>query len=209
MVERHTLVFQELGFPVQLTNPIFPKKRSISTSTQAIIGSGYQKLIGIAPFAQYNSKVYPLDLMKEVITNLALENNYKIVLFGGGNKEIAVLENLALDQANVISLAGKLQLQQELEVISNLNVMLSMDSGNGHIAAMMGVPVISLWGATHPYAGFKPFNQPLSNSLTADRALYPLLPTSIYGNKIVAGYEQAMRTIASQRVLQLIKLYLQ
>jgi ADP-heptose:LPS heptosyltransferase len=52
-------------------------------------------------------------------------------------------------------MAGKLKLQQELQLISNLDVMLSMDSGM-HIAAMLGVKVITLWGATHPYAGFYP-----------------------------------------------------
>jgi len=66
------------------------------------------------------------------------------------------------------------------------------------------VNVITLWGATHPFAGFKPFNQPMENCLTADREKYPLLPTSIYGNKKVAGYEEAMRTISVESVLDKI-----
>ena len=79
--------------------------------------------------------------------------------------------------------------------------MLSMDSGNAHMAAMLGVKVITLWGATHPYAGFAPFGQPESYMLTANREQYPLLPTSIYGNKIVEGYEYAMRTITPETVV--------
>jgi ADP-heptose:LPS heptosyltransferase len=50
-------------------------------------------------------------------------------------------------------MAGKMKLQQELALISNLDVMVSMDSGNAHIAAMLGVKYHTL-GATHPYAGF-------------------------------------------------------
>jgi ADP-heptose:LPS heptosyltransferase len=80
-----------------------------------------------------------------------------------------------------------------------------MDSGNAHIAAMLGVKVISLWGATHPYAGFAPFNQPLKNSLVADRNLFPKLPTSVYGNKIVPGYEDAMRTILPESVVRSVR----
>jgi len=76
-----------------------------------------------------------------------------------------------------------------------------MDSGNAHIAAMMGVKVITLWGATHPFAGFSPFNQPLGNCITADREKFPLLPTSIYGNKKVEGYEEAMRSISVENVV--------
>jgi ADP-heptose:LPS heptosyltransferase len=79
-----------------------------------------------------------------------------------------------------------------------------MDSGNAHIAAMLGIKVITLWGATHPFVGFKPFNQPDYFCLTADRAQYPLLPTSIYGNKNVVGYENAMRTILPSQVIEKI-----
>jgi ADP-heptose:LPS heptosyltransferase len=83
--------------------------------------------------------------------------------------------------------------------------MLSMDSGNAHIAAMLGVKVITLWGATHPYAGFKPFNQPLENCLVSDREKYPLLPTSVYGNRKVQGYENAMRTISVEKIVNSIQ----
>ena len=108
------------------------------------------------------------------------------------------------EKENVINVAGKIKLPQELDLISNLDVMLSMDSGNAHIAAMLGIKVITLWGATHPFAGFAPFNQPLENCLVSDREKYPKLPTSVYGNKIVAGYEDAMRTIKPQNVIDLI-----
>jgi ADP-heptose:LPS heptosyltransferase len=82
--------------------------------------------------------------------------------------------------------------------------MLSMDSGNGHIAAMLGVKVITLWGATHPYAGFAPFNQLPQDWLIPDRNLFPHLPTSVYGNKIVQGYEDAMRTISPDSVVKIL-----
>jgi ADP-heptose:LPS heptosyltransferase len=82
--------------------------------------------------------------------------------------------------------------------------MISMDSGNAHLAAMLGVKVITLWGATHPFAGFSPFNQPLENALVSDRNLYSKLPTSVYGNKIVKGYEDAMRTISVESIIDKI-----
>jgi ADP-heptose:LPS heptosyltransferase len=195
MFERHVKVFEELGFSVNLDNPIFPQKAILDSEILDIIGNTQQKLIGIAPFAQYDSKVYPIDLMQQVIEILALDSNHKILLFGGGKKEIEILNTLSSDKENVINMAGKIKFQQELQLMSNLDVMLSMDSGNAHIAAMLGVKVITLWGATHPYAGFSPFNQPLENALVCDRYLYPKLPTSVYGNKKVEGYEDAMRTI--------------
>jgi ADP-heptose:LPS heptosyltransferase len=205
MFERHTKVFEELGFSVNLANPIFPKKAILDSDILKIIGNSQRKLIGIAPFAQYDSKVYPLDLMQEVIDTLALDENNKILLFGGGKKETEILNTLTSGKENVINMAGKIKFSQELQLISNLDVMLSMDSGNAHIAAMLGAKVITLWGATHPYAGFSPFHQPFENALVSDRVLYPKLPTSVYGNKKVEGYEDAMRTIAAEKIVASIQ----
>jgi hypothetical protein len=41
-------------------------------------------------------------------------------------------------------------------------------------------------------------------SLTADREKYPLLPTSVYGNKIVEGYQDAMRSISVESIVNKI-----
>jgi ADP-heptose:LPS heptosyltransferase len=202
--ERHAKVFEELGFPIDLSNPTFPEKSKLSSEILSVVGEKNQKWIGIAPFAQHDSKVYPLDLMEKVIDQLAQNPENKILLFGGGKKEIETLESLTKSYNNVISVAGKLKFNQEIQLISNLDVMLSMDSGNGHIAAIFGVKTITLWGATHPYLGFSPFHQPEENSLVSDRNLYPKLPTSIYGNKKVEGYEDAMRTILPESVVEKI-----
>lgn len=204
MVERHVDMFKQLGFSIDLTNPQFPEKAILSEEILLITGIKNQNWIGIAPFAQYESKVYPIDLMQQVIDGLAENKNNKIFLFGGGEKEIQILNQLQNQHENVVVLAGKTQFKQELEVISNIDIMLSMDSGNAHIAAMLGVKVITLWGATHPFAGFKPFNQPDDFCLTSDSAQYPLLPTSIYGNKKVEGYDAVMRTILPSQVIEKI-----
>ena len=204
MFERHAKVFEQLGFTIDLSQPEFPEKAVLSPEILALIGTNHQKLIGIALFAQYDSKVYPLDLMQGVIDQLALDTTQTILLFGGGKKEIEILNAISKGKKNVINVAGKIKFQQELQLISNLDVMLSMDSGNAHIAAMLGVKVITLWGATHPFAGFSPFNQPLENALVSDRNLFPKLPTSVYGNKKVEGYEDAMRTITPQFIIEKI-----
>tara|TARA_B110000259_G_scaffold130102_1_gene146789 strand:- start:834 stop:1160 length:327 start_codon:yes stop_codon:yes gene_type:complete len=104
----------------------------------------------------------------------------------------------------VFSVAAKFSLEHELDIISNLKVMLSMDSSNGHMAAMLGVNVVTLWGVTHPYAGFAPFNQDVTNNLLADRFKYPKIPTSIYGNTFPEGYELAIETIPVKSVLEAV-----
>ena len=200
--QRYADVFEELGFRLDLSNPAFSEKAALNSKISEFIGA-FDKLIGIAPFAAYESKMYPLDSMEEVIQELSKE--YTIVLFGGGKEEVETLENIAAKNENVINIAGQLSLNEELDVISNLDVMLSMDSGNAHIAAMLGVKVITVWGVTHPYAGFASFNQPNEYQLLANRDKFPLIPTSIYGNKYPEGYELAAGTISTKEIVEKIK----
>jgi ADP-heptose:LPS heptosyltransferase len=201
MFERHQETLVKLGFQINLENPVFPEKAILSQQILDNTGTKTQKWIGIAPFAQYQTKVYSQDLMQQVIDALAANAQNKLFLFGGGKTEIKSLNNFTKNKINCVLIAGKLNLEQELQLISNLDVMLSMDSGNAHLAAMLGVKTITLWGATHPHAGFAPFIQPLSNCLLPDLNKYPLLPTSVYGNKHVVGYEEVMRGILPETVV--------
>lgn len=199
---RYADVFNTLGYQVNLTNPTFPKKVPLNSKLQDLIGQDSKKLIGIAPFAAHEGKMYPLDLMTVVIENLSKLN--KVILFGGGKNEIEFLTSLEAKYENVINVSGSLTLDEEMDLISNLNVMLSMDSGNAHIAAMLGIKVITIWGVTHPYAGFAPFNQTLEYCLTADRNEFPLIPTSVYGNKYPENYKYAARSISTKKVIDKI-----
>lgn len=201
--QRYADVFGTLGFPIDLLNPIFPQKSILSNKLQLLLGDSFKKKIGIAPFATHESKMYPLHLMKEVISELSKE--YQIILFGGGKKEIEILSGIENVLDNVVNIAGKLSLDEELDVVSNLDVMLSMDSGNAHIAAMLGVKVITIWGVTHPYAGFAPFNQPEDFCLLADRTQYPEIPTSVYGNKFPEGYKDAAGSTTPETIINKIK----
>lgn len=209
MTERHVDTFKQLGFSVDLSSPTFPPKAVLSESILKITGEkNHHNWIGIAPFAQYQSKVYPFDLMQQVIDELASDSKNKIFLFGGGDKETQLLHSFSQGKNNVTIASESLPFQEEIQLISNLDLMLSMDSGNAHIAAMLGINVVTLWGATHPYAGFAPFHQPAENALVSDREQFPKLPTSIYGNKKVVGYEDAMRSISIQTIIEKINTFL-
>ncbi|WP_152286060.1 glycosyltransferase family 9 protein [Flavicella marina] len=198
--ERYADVFRALGYELDLSKTAFSKPKSLNDSLKSIIGNTTKKLVGIAPFAQHNSKAYPLDLMEQIIKKLSEKENNTILLFGGGAKEVDALSTIANRYKNTICIAGKIKLKEELLLISNLDCMLSMDSGNGHFSALYGVPTVTLWGGTHPYAGFTPFNQPKENSFIPDLKKYPHIPYTVYGNKMLEGYEDAMRTIEPEKV---------
>ncbi|MEZ4796938.1 MAG: glycosyltransferase family 9 protein [Flavobacteriaceae bacterium] len=203
--QRYANVFEHLGYKIDLNNPTFPKPVVLKGNLQHYIKPD-KKNIGIAPFAAHIGKMYPLELMKKVIAQLSKE--YNIILFGGGEEEITQLKKMSNQFENTSTVAGKLSLDEELDVISNLDLMLSMDSGNAHIAAMLGVKVITVWGVTHPFSGFLPFNHTIDSCLLADRNKFPKIPTSVYGKKYPKGYENAIASISPEEIIAKVKSYL-
>ena len=201
--QRYAEVLNKLGFNLDLSNPTLIEKKKLSEKITIITGLKTDTWIGIAPFAAFKGKVYPLQLMEEVIKEMA-SKGFKIFLFGGGKHEVKILNTIEKTYKNVINLAGQLSFKEELEFISKLDLMVSMDSGNAHLAAMQQVKTITLWGVTHPYAGFAPFHQPDDYCLISDLEKYPKIPCSIYGNKVINGYENVMETISPDRVIEKI-----
>ncbi len=164
--ERYADVLRTLGFKIELTHKIHP------------IGFKDEKAIGIAPFAAFSSKMYPIEKMKIVAQKLA-EDGFKIYLFGGGKveaEELQLWENL---HPSIQSLANKMSFEEELKTISTLHCMISMDSANMHLASLMGTRTISIWGGTHPFAGFLSYGQSM-NDVIQDESL-TIRPTSIFG----------------------------
>ena len=142
----------------------------------------FQKWIGIAPFAAHSGKEYPPEKMEEVVSALCrMHPNARIFFFGGGEREQKQFEEWCARYPRCVSAASVTGgLEGELVLMSHLDVMVSMDSANAHLASVVDVPVVSVWGATHPYAGFMAWRQ---SSETALQANLPCRPCSIYGNK--------------------------
>jgi ADP-heptose:LPS heptosyltransferase len=202
-IHRYSDVLRKIGFPVDLCDHEFPLKPITPKKFNNSFFNSKLKWIGIAPFAKHLGKIYPLDLTQKVISFLQIEN--QVFLFGADGDEANKLEVWERAYSNVYSLAGKFSLSDEIKIISNLDLMISMDSANGHIATNYNIPVITIWGVTHPYAGFSPWNQNPHRSILADRSLYPLIPTSVYGNSCPRGYENCMRTITPEKILEVAK----
>lgn len=176
--QRYADVFHSLGLQIIMNYQDRAKTPSGNTQFEPLKEAG-NLIIGLAPFAQYAEKTYPPDKMKDVMRLLLQHKELRIFLFGGSNDAI-IFEQWKKEFERLESMAGKFSFQKELQLISALNVMITMDSANMHLASLYGVPVVSIWGATHPYAGFYGWGQKPENAVQID--LY-CRPCSVFGNK--------------------------
>lgn len=194
--ENYADVFSRLGYPVNLTlfKSIFCHYQPDSQATTArgdlsllppAIGAKGEGdvWIGIAPFAAHEGKVYPPQKMATVISLLlGKRSQARLFLFGRGPAEDECFAHWTSQWSQCTTVGNHCtSLEQELILMSNLDVMVSMDSANMHLASLTATPVVSVWGATHPYAGFYGWNQSPDNAVQAEGL--NCRPCSIYGQK--------------------------
>ena len=194
---RYAEVFEKLGYPISLGAL---KRESIPPNdvVRQLLGQKDVIRIAVAPFAKHNEKMYPLDEMEKVVNEL-VRKGYKLYFFGGGISEIDHLEQWENKFSGTLNIAGELSLEEELMLISQMNLVISMDSANMHLASMFGVPVVSIWGATHPFAGFYGYGQKPEYAVQADLFCRPC---SVFGNKkCYRGDLACMKLITPENII--------
>ncbi|MCU0383737.1 MAG: glycosyltransferase family 9 protein [Cyclobacteriaceae bacterium] len=188
-VERYQEVFHQIGYPIEIKNE---KHLSASSIPDQLVEDFLQKentsdqevWIGVAPFAMHTSKIWPIHLYQQLFGILLKEKNFRFFLFGGGAKEIAFFETLKdAFPANVSIVAGQLKLTQELQLMQQLKLMLCVDSSNMHLAALLKVPLLSIWGGTHTATGFGPYQYNEHAIIEINRETLPCRPCSVFGKE--------------------------
>lgn len=201
--ENYAQVFADLGYPLQLQfDSILQQENAALRMLPQAIGEKklFQQWIGIAPFAAHEGKAYPLDMMERVIDLVQQRHpSCRIFLFGGGEQERQLLDGIETRHSKCTNASRLLTgLKQELILMNHLDVMVSMDSANMHLASLVATPVVSVWGATHPYAGFMGWKQNPANAVQID---LPCRPCSIFGNKACYRRDYAcLRNISPEMI---------
>ena len=68
----------------------------------------------------------------------------------------------------------------EFALLAQCDLMLTMDSANMHLAALMGLKSITIWGATAPQCGFQGYGKTSDDDIQLDMECRPC---SIYGER--------------------------
>ncbi|MFT3679644.1 MAG: glycosyltransferase family 9 protein [Ferruginibacter sp.] len=198
--ERYADVLRKLAVKLELNKaePVL-KRQHLPALLNDIFSTG-KKIIGVAPFAQHTEKMYPLEKMKNIVQQLTAQHT--VLLFGGKGREAEILQQWEQEIPSVINTSGRFSFAEELGIISNIHLMISMDSANMHLASLYKVPVVSIWGATHPYAGFYGWAQNDNNIVSVALSCRPC---SVFGNKPCwRGDHACMHMITGEMVLEKI-----
>lgn len=196
--ERYADVFRRLGFTINL-----PQADGI---LQGPDSKGANVKIGFAPFAKHAAKMYPLDKFRELVQYFD-KSPYELYFFGGKGAERLLLADWEEKFSRAVPLPAIHSMADELKLMQQMAVMVTMDSANMHLASLVNIPVVSMWGPTHPYAGFYGHRQ---DPLNAVQVHLSCRPCSVFGNNSCwrgdhACMEQITTAMVIEKVEKIIK----
>lgn len=195
-ISRYMRVFAKLGYEAPMTfRSLFEE---IPARSPVCVR---QPAVGIAPFARYENKVYPPEMMHSVV-RLLCEQGISVYLFGGRGHEAKEMDWWAREIDGCESVAGRFDIAEEMAMMSKMRRMVSMDSANQHLASLVGTPVFTIWGGTTPKCGFKAYRQPDELQVVAD---VDCQPCSIAGaDRCPRGDMRCMRSITPEDIVKRI-----
>lgn len=157
--ERYEDAFRRAGLETDESFTALPVNKKAAKHVRTMFGEKEGRWIGLAPFAKSKSNMLPYRVTKDIIALLTADKHTRVFLFGAGSVECEMLRQWASVFPRTESVAGKLKLEEELELMRDLDVMICMDSANQHLSGLVRLRAISVWCATHPIIGFGGWKQ--------------------------------------------------
>ncbi len=192
-VSRYCDVFRQLGFRFDDPAPVtwVPRPNPM--------GEKEGTWVGFAPFSAQAGKTYPEDLARETVALLASRYD-RVFIHSGGGKEAEFAQEMERTYPNVTALWGRVRFAGEMDLLANLDCVVSMDSLVMHMAALVGTPTVSVWGATHPALGFLGWGTEQQLILQADMECRPC---SVFGSTPCKyGDYRCLRAITPQMIAE-------
>jgi ADP-heptose:LPS heptosyltransferase len=106
----------------------------------------FEEYAVLVPGSRWETKIWP----PENFGKLAALLPFNAVIAGSGNDAAIADVIVALSEGKAVSLAGKTNLKELVEIMRKARFVVSNDSGPMHIAAALGVPVFAVFGPTDP-----------------------------------------------------------
>lgn len=173
-----------------------PRSRAREALAQEAAGtpSAPQPLTAVAalaPFTTRPQKHWVDEHWRDLCQRLIARGLRPVILGGPSDQEAAL--RLVAGLPGVVSLAGKLRLDESAALIADAQLLIGVDTGLTHMGSALGVPTVALFGSTCPYR---------QGPTPRTRVLYDALPCSPCRRRpTCGGAYTCMRGLTVDRVM--------
>jgi lipopolysaccharide heptosyltransferase II len=157
-------------------------------------------VVGLHPGARWPGKRWSAERFAWVGRELEKRGHVRVLVFGGPGEE--ELSRRVADQIGTPAVAaGGLSIRQLMALIARCAVVITNDSGPMHLATALDVPVVAVFGPTHPALGFWPLGE-RDAVLTAD---LKCSPCSLHGKKNCPRNRACLEEVKARDVLAAVE----
>ena len=150
--DRYMRVARELGANVQDNwREALPRVRDISDGTGTVPPGDECVKLALSPGAEYGlAKRWLPQRFAEVAAVVAAKLSVQWILLGTA-KDVAVGEMIARTLGHsCVNRVGQTTLEQLIDELRECRLLLTNDTGTMHLASLLGVPTVAIFGSTEP-----------------------------------------------------------
>jgi heptosyltransferase II len=157
------------------------------------------KIVAVAPGSVWPTKRW--DKFSDLVGQL-LANRYQVILIGSpAEREISA--RIKSQHPLAQDLTGKTSLPQMLDVLAGADALVCNDSGAMHMASLLGLPTVAIFGPTVLEFGYQAWND---KAVFVERKNLKCRPCSSHGTeKCPIGTHECMTEIPAKQVLEKIQ----
>lgn len=117
-----------------------------------------KKYVVFIPGSAHLQKCWPIDRFAALARRIAAERNLALIVTGSAFEAHLGQTLDDLTDIAITNLAGKTSVPQLVALLKDAAIVVSNDTGPGHIAAAVGAPLVMIFGKSNP-ARVAPYNQ--------------------------------------------------
>ena len=111
----------------------------------------HQTLLGLCPGAEYGpAKRWLSERFAEAAAKIAAQSSGQWILFGTKNDAATGKQITAAIGDRCVNRIGQTTLDQLIAELRQCRLLVTNDTGTMHLAALLGVPVVAIFGSTEP-----------------------------------------------------------
>ena len=150
--DRYLRMARELGASVADKERLFSTAGAINNRLSLISGATEARLkIGLCPGAEYGlAKRWLPERFAEVAAAITAQSSVQWILFGT-SKDVTIGEQISSALGDTcVNRIGQTTLDQLIDELRDCRLLLTNDTGTMHLASLLGVPVVAIFGSTEP-----------------------------------------------------------